>query len=227
MKLTPFGFVSRSEELLKEALSLPPVGGGKWSTRRVANLIDHSSSLHVSVIPEGGAEKTAVILNSRLTGGARDGGIQGWADYPGSGEREAFILREADADRAMEEIFEIVEKTLIRVPEWDQSALPPRPEPTPRSFEPLIPSIQKSEPEPVAETEAFDPQAMVDAMLSPDSFGEPPAATAEETPEPATVDETPEPPAAEPPTGEETAPEAAAEDDSKAKKSAKAKKPKA
>jgi len=222
MKLTPFGFVSRSEELLKEALSLPPVGGGKWSTRRVANLIDHSSSLHVSVIPEGGAEKTAVILNSRLTGGARDGGIQGWADYPGSGEREAFILREADADRAMEEIFEIVEKTLIRVPEWDQSALPPRPEPTPRSFEPLIPSIQKSEPEPAAETEAFDPQAMVDAMLSPDSFGEPPAAAAEETPEPATVDETPEPPA-----GEETAPEAAAEDDSKAKKSAKAKKPKA
>ena len=222
MKLTPFGFVSRSEELLKEALSLPPVGGGKWSTRRVANLIDHSSSLHVSVIAEGGAEKTAVILNSRLTGGARDGGIQGWADYPGSGEREAFILREADADRAMEEIFEIVEKTLIRVPEWDQSALPPRPEPAPRSFEPLIPSIQKSEPEPAAETEAFDPQAMVDAMLSPDSFEEPPAAAAEETPEPATVDETPEPP-----TAEESAPEAAAEDDSKAKKSAKAKKPKA
>jgi hypothetical protein len=222
MKLTPFGFVSRSEELLKEALSLPPVGGGKWSTRRVANLIDHSSSLHVSVIPEGGAEKTAVILNSRLTGGARDGGIQGWADYPGSGEREAFILREADADRAMEEIFEIVEKTLTRVPEWDQSALPPRPEPAPRSFEPLIPSIQKSEPEPAAETEAFDPQAMVDAMLSPDSFEEPPAAAAEETPEPATVDETPEPP-----TAEESAPDAAAEDDSKAKKSPKAKKPKA
>ena len=222
MKLTPFGFVSRSEELLKEALSLPPVGGGKWSTRRVANLIDHSSSLHVSVIPEGGAEKTAVILNSRLTGGARDGGIQGWADYPGSGEREAFILREADADRAMEEIFEIVEKTLTRVPEWDQSALPPRPEPAPRSFEPLIPSIQKSEPEPAAETEAFDPQAMVDAMLSPDSFEEPPAAAAEETPQPATVDETPEPP-----TAEESAPDAAAEDDSKAKKSAKAKKPKA
>jgi hypothetical protein len=222
MKLTPFGFVSRSEELLKEALSLPPVGGGKWSTRRVANLIDHSSSLHVSVIPEGGAEKTAVILNSRLTGGARDGGIQGWADYPGSGEREAFILREADADRAMEEIFEIVEKTLTRVPEWDQSALPPRPEPAPRSFEPLIPSIQKSEPEPAAETEAFDPQAMVDAMLSPDSFEEPPAAAAEETPEPATVDETPDPP-----TAEESAPDAAAEDDSKAKKSAKAKKPKA
>jgi hypothetical protein len=222
MKLTPFGFVSRSEELLKEALSLPPVGGGKWSTRRVANLIDHSSSLHVSVIPEGGAEKTAVILNSRLTGGARDGGIQGWADYPGSGEREAFILREADADRAMEEIFEIVEKTLTRVPEWDQSALPPRPEPAPRSFEPLIPSIQKSEPEPTAETEAFDPQAMVDAMLSPDSFEEPPAAAAEETPEPATVDETPEPP-----TAEESAPDAAAEDDSKAKKSPKAKKPKA
>lgn len=212
MKLTPFGFVSRSEEFVKEALSLPPVGGGKWVTRRVANLVDHSSSLHVTVIPEGGAEKTALILNSRLTGGARDGGIQGWAEYPGSGDREAFILRQVDADRAMEEIFDIVEKTLSRVPEWDQSALPPRPEPAPRTFEPLIPAIQKTEDAPAAESEAFDPQAMVDAMLSPDSFEEPPAPAAEETPEP--------------PAEEEPAPEAAAEEDSK-KKPAKAKKPKA
>jgi len=221
MKLTPFGFVSRSEELIKEALSLPPVGGGKWTTRRVANLIDHSSSLHVSITPEGGSEKTTVILNSRLTGGARDGGIQGWAEYPASGEREAFILREADADRAMEQIFEIIENTLTRVPEWDQSALPPRPAPPARSFEPLIPSIQKSEPAPAAEAEAFDPQAMVDAMLSPDSFEEPPAAAAEE-PAPTAAEEPP----AEPPAAEEPAAEPASEEDSK-KKPAKGKKPKA
>jgi hypothetical protein len=222
MKLTSFGFVSRSEELLKEALSLPPVGGGTWCTRRVTNLIDHSSSLHVSVISLGGSEKNALILHSRLTGGARDGSIQGWAEYPSSGEREAFILREADADRAMEEIFEIVEKTLMRVPEWDQSALPPRPEPIPRSFEPLIPSIQKSEPAPApaVEAEAFDPQAMVDAMLSTDSFEELPSSPVAEQ-EPAAAEETLEPPAIEKPTLEP-----AAENDSKVKKTSKAKKPK-
>ena len=240
MKLTPFGFVSRSEELLKEALSLPPVGGGKWNTRRVANLLEHSSSLHVSVIREGGNEKTAMILNSRRTGGARDGGIQGWADYPESGEREAFILRETDADRAMEEIFELIEKTLQRVPEWDQSALPPRPEPPARSFEPLIPSIQKTEPAPAAEAEAFDPQAMIDSMLSPDSFDEPAPASEEPAPaaeEPSPVAEeapaeepTPEPPVVEESASEpaaESSPEPAAEEDSKGKKAAKSKKPKA
>jgi hypothetical protein len=207
MKLTPFGFVSRSEAFVKDALSLPPIGGGKWTTRRVANLVDHSSSLHVSLATEGGVEKTTMILNSRLTGGARDGGIQGWAEYPGTGEREAFILRESDADRAMEEIFDIVEKTLSRVPEWDQSSLPARPEPPPRTFEPLIPAIQQSEPTP--EAGAFDPQAMVDAMLSPDSFEEPPPAPAEEpapaAEEPSATLEEPAPAAEEPaPAAEET-----------------------
>ena len=217
MKLTPFGFVSRSEDFIKDALSLPPIGGGKWSTRRVANFVDHSGSLHVSIVPESGNSKTAVILHSRLTGGSRDGGIQGWIERPGSEHHESFILKEADADRAMEEIFDIVEKTLAHVPEWDQSALPPRPEPAPRVFEPLIPVIQKiDQPEP--ETSAVDPQAFIDSMLSPDSFEEPPPAPAEEAPAEAV----------EEPSGSTPAAEAPAEDEAKpGKKPGKGKKTKA
>ena len=96
----------------------------------------------------------------------------------------------------MEEIFDIVEKTLSRLPEWDQSSLPARPEPPPRSFEPLIPAIQKTEPAPEADSGAFDPQAMIDAMLSPDSFDEPPVATPEEPP-PVAEEIAPDAPAAE------------------------------
>lgn len=212
MKLTPFGFVSRYEEFVKAALSRPPVGGGKWDTRRVVNLVDHSSSLHVSIIPAEGVEKTALILNSRLTGGARDGGIQGWAEYPSSGESEAFLLREADAERAMEEIFDIVKKTLTRLPEWDQSALPPRPEPPPRTFEPLLPAIQKNKSASALAGEAVVPQVMSETTLSPDSFHHSPAAAARETPEPSVKEE----PAVEP----------TAAEDSK-KKPAKGKMPKA
>lgn len=213
MKLTPFGFVNRSEEFVKDALSLPPIGGGKWTTRRVANLMDHSSSLHVLLTPAEGVEKTTMILNTRSTGGTRDGGIQGWAEYPGTGEREPFIIKQTDADRAMEEIFDIVEKTLSRVPEWDNSSLPARPAPAPRVFEPLIPEIQKSEPADEAGSGAFDPQAMIDSMLSPDSFEDPPLSPAEE--------------ATSEPTVEEVNPEPAAKAEApEAKKSAKGKKAK-
>jgi len=135
-----------------------------------------------------------MILNTRSTGGSRDGGIQGWAEYPGTGEREPFIIKQTDADRAMEEIFDIVEKTLSRVPEWDNSSLPARPAPAPRVFEPLIPEVQKSEPAAEADSGAFDPQAMIDSMLSPDSFEDPPLSPAEEaTPEPAAEEVAPEP----------------------------------
>lgn len=223
MKLTPFGFVNRSEEFVKDALSLPPIGGGKWTTRRVANLMDHSSSLHVSLTPAGGVEKTTMILNTRSTGGTRDGGIQGWAEYPGTGEREPFILKQSDADRAMEEIFDIVEKTLSRVPEWDNSSLPARPEPATRVFEPLIPEVQKSEPAAEADSGAFDPQAMIDSMLSSDSFEATPEPPAEEVaPEPAAEETAPEPAA------EEVAPEPPPEAEApEAKKPAKGKKAKA
>lgn len=234
MKLTPFGFVCRSEDFIKDALSLPPIGGGRWITRRVTNFVNHSGSLHVTIIPESGNEKPAVILHSRLTGGSRDGGIQGWIERPGTEQHESFILKEADADRAMEEIFDIVERTLAHVPEWDQSALPPRPEPAPRVFEPLIPAIQKME-QPAPDTSAFDPQALVDAMLSPECFEEAPSAPVEDTPSPEAAPESVEqaPPieeSAEPAPSVESASsvEPPAEENSKAaKKPAKGKKSKA
>ena len=199
MKLTPFGFVNRAEIFVKEALSLPPKGGGEWSTQRVVNFVDHTGSLHILLRSGEGEPKPTAVLNTRLTGGPRDGGIQGWAEFPTTGTRHAFVLRETDSDRAMEEIFEIVEKALFQIPEWDNSATLHRPEPKPRVFEPLIPEIQKpleealpGEP-PLAEVpvepaapEAGKPeapsdmQAMVDSLLSPDSFDEPPVAASEE-----------------------------------------------
>jgi hypothetical protein len=65
----------------------------------------------------------------------------------------------------------------------------------------LIPASHKiDQPEP--EAPAVDPQAFVDAMLSPDSFEEPPPAPAEEAPAEA-VEEPSEPtPAAEAPAEE-------------------------
>jgi hypothetical protein len=237
MKLTPFGFVSRSEDFIKDALSLPPIGGGKWVTRRVANFASQSGVLQVVIVPESGQEKPAVILHSRLTGGSRDGGIQGWIERPSSEQNESFILKETDADRAMEEIFDIVEKTLSHVPEWDQSALPPRPEPPPRVFEPLIPAIQKADPlaeaQPKEEASGFDPQALVDAMLSGSSNEQPAATEAPPTDPQALVDAMLSPDSFDVPpsaSAEETAPEAIekpSEEEAKpAKKPAKGKKAK-
>jgi len=200
MKLTPFGFVTRAEIFAKEALSLPPKGGGEWAMQRTVNFVDHTGSLQILLLTGEVDPKPSVILNSRLTGGPRDGGIQGWAEYPDTGGREAFVLRETDADRAMEEIFEIVEKALLRVPEWDSSASFERPKPAPRVFEPLIPEIQKpvveASPAEVPEESAAqesskdetrsDMQAMVDSLLSPDNFDEPPPGSEEPAEPPVT-----------------------------------------
>lgn len=199
MKLTPFGFVNRAEIFAKEALSLPPKGGGEWSMQRSVNFVDHTGSLQILLKTGEGVPKPSVVLNSRLTGGPRDGGIQGWAEYPDAGGREAFVLRETDANRAMEEIFEIVEKVLLRVPEWDSSASFERPKPAPRAFEPLIPEIQKpvaeastaeapgesTAPETPKDEAHSDMQAMVDSLLSPDNFDEPPPGSEEPAEPPA------------------------------------------
>lgn len=220
MKLTPFGFVNRAEIFVKEALTLPPKGGGEWSTRRTVNFVEHTGSLQILLHIGDDEPKAGAVLHSRLTGGPKDGGIQGWAEYPSTEAREAFVLRETDADRAMEEIFEIVEKTLSRIPEWDSSASFERPKPPPRALEPLIPEIQKpavesapvdtpaassGEPpavEAAAETPKEEPvsdmQAMVDSLLSPDNFDEPPAASEDPEPEPETEPEPPVEAAPEP-----------------------------
>jgi hypothetical protein len=201
MKLTPFGFTSRAETFVKDALSLPPRGGGQWSTQRLVNFMDHTGSLQILLDPGTGVVKPSAILRSRITGGPRDSGIQGWVEYPPTDTREAFVLRETDAERAMEEIFDIVEKVLAKIPEWDNSGMLQRPEPPPRVFEPLIPAIQKTTAEPIPEEVSGGPadpvvapeasetvanfpdaQSFVDSLLSPDSFDSPPSEPTEPVP---------------------------------------------
>jgi hypothetical protein len=198
MKLTPYGFVCRAETFVKDALSLPPRGGGEWTTQRLVNFMEQTGSLQILLNPGTGVAKPSAILRSRATGGPRDKGLQGWVEYPSSDSREAFVLREGDADRAMEEIFDIVERVLSKIPEWDTSASFVRPEPPPRAFEPLIPEIQNPAEEtapveaPTSENAAAaeavadfpDTQSMVDSLLSPGNFEEPPAETVEAAVEP-------------------------------------------
>lgn len=232
MKLTPFGFVCRAETFVKEALALPPLGGGEWTTQRLVNFVEQTGSLQILLNPGNGMAKPSAILRSRVTGGPRDTGVQGWVEYPSTDTRDAFVLREVEAERAMEEIFDIVERVLSKVPEWDKSASFVRPEPPPRVLLPLIPEIQKpaGETAPVeaassegAEAAATvadfpDAQSFVDSLLSPENFEEPVAESSPAAEEPTEAEKIEEPAAPEPP-----APEA----EKPAKKSGRGRKPKA
>jgi hypothetical protein len=201
MQLTPLGFVAQAEEFLKEALALPPVGGGNWAFQRTVNLHEHSGSLQVILQQPSGNRRTRAVLQARLTGGPRDAGIQGWTEFDASEERDMFVLRQDDSVYACEEVFDIVDRLLARIPEWDNNVRverPVAPPPKPKAaFAPLIPQIQKIEPVAAPEPElAVEPeaaagdgatsaQAFVDSLLSPDAFEEPPAvesAVAEEPP---------------------------------------------
>jgi hypothetical protein len=237
MKLTPFGFISQAESFLQDALSLPPTTGGKWNILRTVNFADHSSTLQVLILPESGTPRSTAIINARLTGGPKDGGIQGWADFPVTGSREIFVLKETNSNRSMEEIFEIVDRILSNINEWDQSAGLTRPEPPPRpAFEPLIPEIQTLTPSPAAsastdappafgteDSSAMDAQALVDSLLSGGSTNTPvESAPTEPTPEPSepetVASESPKP---EPLADETADPEAKPAKKTKAKKAAK------
>lgn len=202
MQLTPLGFVAQAEEFLKEALALPPVGGGSWNFQRTVNLHEHSGSLQVILQQPSGNRRTRAVLQARLTGGPRDAGIQGWTEFDSNEERDMFVLRQNDSVYACEEVFDIVDRLLARLPEWDNNVRverPVAPPPKPKAvFEPLIPQIQKIEPvatpEPAAsEAEAqggdgaSSTQAFVDSLLSPDAFDSAPAeeaVAAEPEPEP-------------------------------------------
>ena len=204
MQLTPLGFVAQAEEFLKEALALPPVGGGSWAFQRTVNLHEHSGSLQVILQQPSGNRRTRAVLQARLTGGPRDAGIQGWTEFDASEERDMFVLRQNDSVYACEEVFDIVDRLLSRLPEWDNNVRverPVAPPPKPKAaFEPLIPQIQKIQPvaapEPVApEAEASSTQAFVDSLLSPDAFD---SASAEEA-APAIPEPEPAKPAAKKP----------------------------
>jgi hypothetical protein len=224
MKLTPFGFVALAESFLQDALSAPPLTGGRWGFQRAVNFTDHTGELQVLLSPTDEPAKPRVSLHARLTGTAKEARIQGWTDFHDNSERDVFVLRQSDSTRAEEEIFDIVDRLLSRLPEWDESAAITRPVPVPPprpTFEPLIPEIQTIEPfqapeTPVAEITVSDvsrddfasSQAFIDSLLSPEAFempsaGEAPAPVDEEPvvvvePPEAVVEEVPAPVAEEP-----------------------------
>lgn len=167
MKLTSFGFVELAETFLKDALSSPPLGGGSWGFQRSVNFSERTGSLQVLIKSSSGVAKTKVSIQARQTGSAKDYSIQGWSEIADKDERTNFVLKESNPYRLEEEIFEIVDKLLAEIPERDQSVTVDRPAaPAPKStFTPLVPEIQKVEPEQTAES--FDSnQAFIDSLLS-------------------------------------------------------------
>lgn len=201
MKLSPFGFIEQAETFFRDALSLPPRGGGAWSYQRRVNFVDGTGSLEVGLVGAGSLSPRAA-LHARRTGQGKDFGIQGWVDFSDGSGQEIFVLRQLEPIRAQEEIFELVERVLSHIPERDNSFAPTRPEPAPKpSFEPLINVIQSApaDPEPVgdkavatadapahsAKPEDFDStQAFVDSLLSPDKFDDAPPEAPVSDPEP-------------------------------------------
>jgi hypothetical protein len=148
MKITPFGFVTQTEGFLREALSLPPTGGGKWSLQRVINFADQAGALQVMLEPETGPQKVKMTFHARQTGSFKDSGIQGWIEF-NEGEKDPFVLKQSNSDRAAQEIFSIVDRALTRLPEWDNAATRTAPPPPPRAgteFEPLISKKAPEEP---------------------------------------------------------------------------------
>lgn len=216
MKLSPFGFIEQAETFLRDALSLPPRGGGAWSYQRRVNFVDGTGSLELGLTGAANHSPRA-SLHARRTGQGKDFGIQGWVDFADGSGQEIFVLRQLEPTRAQEEIFDLVERVLSRIPERDDSFAPPRPEPAPKpSFEPLLNVIQSAAVEPdsvvedtaapeetsdhSAKPEDFDnTQAFVDSLLSPDKFNDAPpeASVADQEPvaEVATETESAEKPA--------------------------------
>ncbi|MEI8292642.1 MAG: hypothetical protein WCG66_01490 [bacterium] len=173
MRLTSFGFIAKAESFLRDALLLPPVGGGGWSFQRSVNFGERASALQVVLISPAGISKTKVAVHARQTGSPKDYSIQGWSEVPDQDKRSNFVLKQSDPVRIDEEVFDIVVRLLENIPERDDSVVLQRPvAPAPKSsFSPLIPELQNfssdPRPESVPVPEAFDStQAFVDALLS-------------------------------------------------------------
>ena len=161
MKLTSFGFVAIAENFLKDSLSAPPSTGGKWSLKRFTNFTENSSSLQVLLTSDSGTQKTSALVHSRMTGAARESSIQGWIQYGDEDTREAFVIKATDINRAEEEIFEIIDQLVDKIPEAQKPSYQSAPKPTPSSgFEPLLPEIQNAQ-SASSEDEPFDPAKLI------------------------------------------------------------------
>lgn len=165
MKLTPFGIVAMAENMLRDALSHPPKGGGKWKFQRRLNFNEQTGFLQIDIMPDQGPQKTSAILQTRMTGSARETSIQGWIQMGGASDREAFVIKSTTPTRAEEEIFEIVDRVVSNIPEAEPAAFAPAPAPpTSSSFEPLLPEMQKAKP---ASEEPFDPSQLFGSAETP------------------------------------------------------------
>ena len=187
MKLTPFGFVTQTEGFLREALSLPPVGGGKWSLQRVVNFTDHAGALQVLLDHDSGPQKVKMTFHARQTGSFKDAGIQGWIEFNDGGAKDPFVLKQSNSTRAAEEIFEIVDRALTQLPEWDNSAGMSAPPPAPHSgagFEPMMSSDSTN-----GTADAGDAQSMIDSIFGGNNAPEEAAADSADTPATAEAEE--------------------------------------
>ena len=163
MKLTPFGIVAIAENMLRDALSLPPKGGGKWKFQRRLNFNEQTGSLQIDILPNQGAKKTSAILQARMTGSARETSIQGWIQMGEASDREAFVIKSTTPTRAEEEIFELVDRVVSNIPEAEPAPFAPAPAPS-SSFEPLLPEMQKAN---SANDEPFDPSQLFGSADTP------------------------------------------------------------
>lgn len=168
MRLTSFGFVESAERFLRDALSLPPVGGGSWELQRTVNLADQSAALQILRKSPDGTVSPSGTIRTRLTGKAREAGLQGWIHFDEEGPRQSFVVKEMDAAFAEEEIFEVIENLIGNIPDRNTSAEPTRPEKPKREFKPLVkeqPPAPPPEPEPPAPEAVTEPTG---PLLSPD-----------------------------------------------------------
>ena len=164
MKLTSFGFVAIAENFLKDALSVPPSTGGKWSLKRFTNFTENSSSLQVLLTSDSGEQKTSALVQSRMTGSSRESSIQGWIQFGDESTREPFVIKAADIIRAEEEIFEIVDQLVVKIPEVEKPSFQSTPKPTPSSgFAPLLSEIPNT-PTSSSADEPFDPAKLIEQM---------------------------------------------------------------
>ena len=176
MKLTSFGFVAIAENFLKDALSAPPSSGGKWSLKRFTNFTENSSSLQVLLTSDSGEQKTSALVQSRMTGSSRESSIQGWIQYGDESTREPFVIKAPDTVRAEEEIFEIIDQLVVKIPEVEKPTNQSTPKPTPSSgFAPLLSEIQNTQSVSSAE-EPFDPAKLFEQMNADATAKEEPAA---------------------------------------------------
>ena len=164
MKLTSFGFVAIAENFLKDALSAPPSTGGKWSLKRFTNFTENSSSLQVLLTSDSGEQKTSALVQSRMTGSSRESSIQGWIQYGEESTREPFVIKAPDTVRAEEEIFEIIDQLVVKIPEVDKPTNQSTPKPKPSSgFAPLLSEIPNT-PASSSADEPFDPAKLIEQM---------------------------------------------------------------